>query len=196
MGIIINGLLRNTLSWTLVLIGAFIAVTLELCGISSLAFAVGVYIQMQYSTPIFLGGLIRWGVDRWTTRAERQAMAEAPDAESRARAEVAAIAKTETSPGVLLASGLIAGGSLAGVLNAFLNIEWFETVQKAIDFKDILKGTYFDPNGTAYFHGADWASPLALVTFAVLVAVLILVGVGALFRPARNGNGPAPPNSG
>ena len=68
MGIIINGLLNNNLNWTLILIGACIAVTMELCGVSSLAFAVGVYIPMEYSTPIFLGGMVRWGVDRWTTR--------------------------------------------------------------------------------------------------------------------------------
>ena len=69
MGIIINGLLNNNLNWTLILIGAGIAVTMELCGVSSLAFAVGVYIPMEYSTPIFLGGLVRWAVDAWTMRA-------------------------------------------------------------------------------------------------------------------------------
>ena len=69
MGIIINGLLNDNLNWTLILIGACIAVTMELCGVSSLAFAVGVYIPMEYSTPIFLGGMVRWAVDRWTTPA-------------------------------------------------------------------------------------------------------------------------------
>ncbi len=68
MGIIINGLLNNNLNWTLVLIGACIAVTMELCGVSSLAFAVGVYIPMEYSTPIFVGGLVRLALDHWTTR--------------------------------------------------------------------------------------------------------------------------------
>ena len=68
MGIIINGLLNGNLNWTLILIGAGIAVTMELCGVSSLAFAVGVYIPMEYSTPIFVGGLVRWAVDYWTMR--------------------------------------------------------------------------------------------------------------------------------
>ena len=60
MGIIINGVLGGTLNWGLVLIGVMLAVGIELCGESSLAFAVGVYIPMQYTTPIFLGGFISW----------------------------------------------------------------------------------------------------------------------------------------
>ena len=86
MGIIINGLLDQKLNWTLVLIGAFIAVTLELCGVSSLAFAVGVYIPMQYTTPIFLGGLARWGVDAYAAYRARSAAAAAASEDAEARA--------------------------------------------------------------------------------------------------------------
>ncbi len=182
MGIIINGLLNNNLNWTLILIGACIAVTMELCGVSSLAFAVGVYIPMEYSTPIFLGGIIRWAVDWWTTRAHRRAAAEAATIEERARAEVEAIAKTETSPGVLLSSGLIAGGSLAGVTIAFL--EFAPWLKNSLDFSDRLKGTTFDPNSEAFVGAHDWSSVLALVMFGVLIALLVLVGVGKFLRPA------------
>ena len=103
------------------LIGALMAVMLELCGISSLPFAVGVYVPIQFSTPIFVGGLVRWGVDAWMARSHAAAIAEAADPEAKARAEIEAIRKSETSPGVLLASGYIAGGSLAGMLLAFTN---------------------------------------------------------------------------
>jgi len=121
MGIIITGVLERKLNWGLVLAGGLIAVMLELCGISSLPFAVGVYVPIQFSTPIFVGGLVRWGVDAWNRRAET-ARADAPaDAPSKAQAEIEAIRKSETSPGVLLASGYIAGGSLAGMLVAFSN---------------------------------------------------------------------------
>ncbi|MBY0230516.1 MAG: oligopeptide transporter, OPT family [Gemmataceae bacterium] len=120
MGLIINGVMGRDLNWSMVGIGALIAVMLELCGVSALAFAVGVYVPIQYSVPIFLGGICRWGVDAYLAQ---QAAAEAGDVssdpEARARAEVEAIKKSETSPGVLLASGYIAGGSLAGVLLAF-----------------------------------------------------------------------------
>jgi len=64
--LIINGVLENKLNWGLVLIGVALAVGLELCGVSSLAFAVGVYIPMAATTPIFLGGLVRWIVDQYT----------------------------------------------------------------------------------------------------------------------------------
>jgi putative OPT family oligopeptide transporter len=187
MGIIINGLLNGNLNWTLILIGAGIAVTMELCGVSSLAFAVGVYIPMEYSTPIFLGGLVRWAVDAWTMRAHRRATSEAATPEERARAEVEAIAKTETSPGVLLSSGLIAGGSLAGVTIAFL--EFAPWLKNTLDFSDRLKGTPFDPNSEAFFGKQDWSSVLALAMFGVLIALLVLAGTGKILRPATSENG-------
>lgn len=120
MGIIIDGVLKGRLNWSMVAMGALIAIMLELCGVSALAFAVGVYVPIQYSAPIFLGGICRWAIDAYLAR---QAAAEAGDVandpEAQARAEIEAIKKSETSPGVLLASGYIAGGSLAGVVIAF-----------------------------------------------------------------------------
>jgi uncharacterized oligopeptide transporter (OPT) family protein len=118
MGIIINGVLKQELNWGLVLIGAMLAVGLELCGVSSLAFAVGVYIPMQYTLPIFLGGILRGLVD-WTMRRKR------PRVEEDEADEASAIAESETGPGLLLASGYIAGGTLAGVLIAFLELPFF-----------------------------------------------------------------------
>lgn len=120
MGIIINGVLARELNWSMVALGAMIAVMLELCGVSALAFAVGVYVPIQYSVPIFLGGICRWAIDGYLARqAAREAGDVKNDPEAAARAEVEAIRKSETSPGVLLASGYIAGGSIAGVVIAF-----------------------------------------------------------------------------
>ncbi len=120
MGIIINGVLAGELNWSMVAIGGLIAVMLELCGVSALAFAVGMYVPIQFSVPIFLGGICRWGIDSaQARRAAAEVNAAGDDPEARARAEVEAIRKAETSPGVLLASGYIAGGSLAGVVIAF-----------------------------------------------------------------------------
>jgi hypothetical protein len=120
LGIVINGVLKQDLNWTMIAIGAMIALMLELCGVSALAFAVGVYVPINVSAPIFIGGLVRWAVDR---RLAKQAAADlaaaGDDPEARARAEVEAIRKSETSPGVLLASGYIAGGSIMGVILAF-----------------------------------------------------------------------------
>ncbi len=120
LGIVINGVLSGDLNWTMVAIGAMIALMLELCGVSALAFAVGLYVPIQYSVPIFLGGIVRWVVDKkYAAEAEEAFRAAGNDPEKKAQAEVEAIRKAETSPGVLLASGYIAGGSIAGVLIAF-----------------------------------------------------------------------------
>lgn len=178
MGIIINGLLGRNLNWTLVLIGACIAVTLELCAVSSLAFAVGVYIPMQYSAPIFLGGLVRWTADAWRARRARREIAEAVDEAARAEAEVRAIAESESSPATLMSSGYIAGGSLAGVLIAFLN--FVPEIQERLNFAKPV---------AAYFHATEEAPSveqqiLALALFLGLATILVLVGLGVLFHGA------------
>jgi hypothetical protein len=179
MRIIIDGVLAQKLNWTLVLIGAMIAVTLELCGISSLAFAVGVYVPIQNSVPIFIGGILRWGIDRYlsaTARVERRPNEN--DAEYNARAEVEAIRRSETSPGVLLASGYIAGGSLAGVVVAFM--EFSPALKNALDFTK-----WVEPFGDVP------SQILAGALFAVLIVFAVLVGLGKVFPPrpeATNGS--------
>jgi putative OPT family oligopeptide transporter len=108
MSLITDGILRQKLPWPLVLLGVAISLVLELCGISSLAFAVGVYLPLSSSTPIFLGGLARFAVEK--LRRKRQDLTpEQVEAES------------EFSPGSLLSTGYIAGGAIAGVLIAFLS---------------------------------------------------------------------------
>jgi hypothetical protein len=170
MKIIIDGVLTQRLNWSLVLIGAMIAITLELCGVSSLAFAVGVYVPIQYSVPIFIGGILRWGVDAYQARASAANIeAAGDDPEARARAEIEAIRRSETSPGVLLASGYIAGGSLAGVTIAFL--EFAPGFKKSIDFSKSVADL-----GTT-------GDVLAVALFAVLIGFAILVGTGRLFKP-------------
>lgn len=64
MSLIIDGILTQKLPWGLVLLGAALALVLELCGISALPFAVGVYLPISASTPIFIGGVVRWLVER------------------------------------------------------------------------------------------------------------------------------------
>jgi putative OPT family oligopeptide transporter len=98
MSTIIKGLLSQNLPWGLVLVGVCIAITLELCGIHSLSFAVGSYLPIATTAPIFAGGLVRAYVERKTGAAE----------------------ESEVGSGTLFSSGLIAGGSLAGILYAIL----------------------------------------------------------------------------
>ncbi len=100
MAVLISGLLEQRLPWGLIMIGASIALFMELIGIHSLTFAVGFYLPLSSTFPIFIGGLVRKIADK---RYKRKADA------------------AEESEGTLLSSGLIAGGALLGVAGAFLN---------------------------------------------------------------------------
>lgn len=95
--LIIDGILTQKLPWGLVLIGVFLALVMELVGVSSLPFAVGLYLPLSSSSPIMAGGLIRALVDR-----KRKGTA----------------SEAEFSPGVLMSSGFISGGAIMGVLLA------------------------------------------------------------------------------
>ncbi len=64
--VITDGILSQRLPWVLVLLGVAIALFMELCGVSSLPFAVGVYLPLSTSTPIFAGGLVRYIVEKLT----------------------------------------------------------------------------------------------------------------------------------
>jgi putative OPT family oligopeptide transporter len=104
MAVITQGILTRKLPWTLLVLGVFIAVVLELSGVPSLPFAVGVYLPFSTSAPVFVGGLVRWIVDRVSL------------ASAGAQSEAAA----EMAPGSLFSTGYIAGGAIGGVLIAFL----------------------------------------------------------------------------
>jgi putative OPT family oligopeptide transporter len=116
MATIIKGLLSQNLPWGLVLVGVFLSVVLELCGIHSLSFAVGSYLPIATTAPIFVGGLVRWFVESKTGVRE----------------------ESEVSSGTLFSSGLIAGGSLCGILFAVLvgtgKIAIFQAIGNAVPF--------------------------------------------------------------
>ena len=95
MQLVIDGVLENSLPWTLVGIGVAISVVAELCRIPSLPFAVGVYLPLATMVPVFLGGLLRWLMERGARNDEEAA-------ERRER-------------GVLFGSGLVGGEGLLGV---------------------------------------------------------------------------------
>ncbi|MGH9916011.1 MAG: OPT/YSL family transporter, partial [Pyrinomonadaceae bacterium] len=110
MSYIIKGILNRQLPWGLVLLGVLIAVLLELSGISTLAFAVGVYLPISTSCPIYIGGLIRKLVDINLQKKFKD----------KKLTEDELNAEGDKSPGVLLASGYVAGGALAGIVIAFM----------------------------------------------------------------------------
>ncbi len=102
MALVVDGILTRKLPWGLILVGAFLAVAIELIGIPSLPVAVGVYLPISTSATMFMGGVIRWLVERRMSPADRAGPA------------------ADSGPGVLFSSGLIAGGAIMGVLLAGL----------------------------------------------------------------------------
>ena len=157
---IIKGILDRQLPWELVIFGAMISLLMELAGVPSLAFAVGVYLPISTSAPLFIGGAVRWLVDR---RAKALP-------QNREATEAQITAQSDRGPGVLLASGYIAGGAIAGIVIAFL-----AGVMGHFDNTLQHWATAHNP----FFAGpdADW---LALLPFATLVVLLWLVGRGSV----------------
>ena len=113
MALIIDGIMKQKLPWALVILGALIAVTMQLSLVPALAFAVGVYLPISTSLPLFVGGMVRLAVDR---------IKKTPEEES------------DSSPAVLLSSGYIAGGSIASILIAVLAL--MPAFSKFLDFSD------------------------------------------------------------
>ena len=100
MATLIRGLLSANLDWQFVLVGVFLALTVELCGVSPLSFAVGAYLPLSTTLPIFCGGVVKAIVDRTSGKEHDD----------------------ELGSGSLFATGLVAGGTLLGVAVALLSI--------------------------------------------------------------------------
>ncbi len=108
---LIEGIMARELPWGLVILGAVLAIVMQLCGVSALAFAVGVYLPLATTMPIFIGGALRGLVDRVRRFTPEE---------------------SDTSAGTLMSTGLIAGGSLAGIIGAFVIA--VDGVNRALNF--------------------------------------------------------------
>ncbi len=105
MATLIKGILSFNLDWQYVFVGVFLAVVMELCGIKSLSFAVGAYLPLSTTLPIFIGGAIKGLVDIKKQKENKITSGE----------------DDELGKGSLFATGLVAGGAVAGVIIAFLS---------------------------------------------------------------------------
>lgn len=157
MSYIIKGILGGELPWGLVLLGVMIAVVLELSGIPSLAFAVGVYLPLSSSSPILVGGMVRWAVDKWIAKKHA----------GKQLTEEQLVAEGDKSPGVLMASGYIAGGAIAGIIIAFLaGVPFMAGFNQQI-------GAWAEGNPLLKEGFGDLVS---LIPFAILILLLYLTG--------------------
>lgn len=160
---IIKGILDHKLPWALVLLGVMITVTLQLSFVPALAFAVGVYLPLSSTTPILIGGFIRWLVDRKLRQKPEYAVLTKQEFE----------AESDKSPGVLLASGYIAGGAIAGIVIAIVQ-------GLTVDFDAAVTGW---SAGNNPFYGGANADLLSLIPFGALCGFLYFVAREKLLKP-------------
>lgn len=155
MATLIKGVLSFNLDWQYVLVGVFIAVVVELCGIKALSFAIGLYLPLATTLPIFIGGAIRGLVD-WQQKRKGEQIA--PEEE-------------DLGKGNLFATGLVAGGAIAGVIVAFLSVNG--SITKA------LTNINMEEALTNLLGGALGYEVLGVLFFAALGVLL--------YRVARSG---------
>ena len=110
MKMITEGVMNGNLPWTLVFIGVFLALAMEILKIPVLPVAIGLYLPLRLSAAIIIGGIVRWIVDRKATASEKN---------------------SDANAGVLFCSGLIAGEGLIGIVLAIFAVAG---IDKAIDF--------------------------------------------------------------
>lgn len=149
MATVIKGLLNQELPWGFVIIGMAIAVVVELCGVRSLGFAVGAYLPLSTTVPIFIGGLVKYFIDKSNSNGGTE---------------------DETGPGILYASGLIAGGALMGIVIAVLKSIELDTVVQ--DGASVVV-TLADKLNTLWGeHMGALGDLLGIVVFAILAFTL------------------------
>ncbi len=152
MATLIKGILSFNLDWQFVLVGVFIAIVVELCGIKALSFAIGIYLPLSTTLPIFIGGAIR-GVVEW--RQKKKKIVVAPEEE-------------DLGKGNLFATGLVAGGALAGVLVAILS---------SIDSVNTKLGEVNAEHGLTNSLGGEGYKWLGVAFFALMGIVLYRIAI-------------------
>ncbi len=149
MATLAKGILSFNLDWQYVIVGVFIAIMIELCGIKALAFAIGLYLPLSTTLPIFIGGAVKGLID-WKTEKRGEAKQD-----------------EDLGRGSLFATGLIAGGALAGVVVALLSVN--DNVFNRL--KDISA-----EHGLTNLLGANGYAILGVLFFAAMATMLYRIG--------------------
>jgi OPT family oligopeptide transporter len=152
MATLIKGILSFNLDWQFVLVGVFIAIVMELCGIKALSFAIGIYLPLSTTLPIFIGGAIR-GLIEW--RQKKKNIHISPEEE-------------DLGKGNLFATGLVAGGALAGVLVAILS---------SIDAVNTKLGDVNAEHGITEALGGEGYKWLGVIFFAIMGWTLYRIAI-------------------
>ncbi len=198
MSYIIKGVLGQNLPWGLVILGAMIAIMLEVSGVPSLAFAVGIYLPISTSSPIFVGGIVRYAVDLYLKRKLAK----------KNLTEEQIVAETDKSNGVLLASGYIAGGAIAGIMVAVFAVyklslsstiwlnDWLggakdlSKATRGLSVSDVFTewakkfNPFFEGKDSTWAGNSDW---LGMIPFWILAIILYYVGRELLMKGKKKG---------
>lgn len=147
MKIVVEGVVGDSMPWTLIFVGVFIAIVVEILKIPVLAFAIGLYLPIYLSAPIMVGGTIKWIVERKKYNSEK---------EKKHCAEM----------GTLYSAGMIAGEGIVGILLALVAVFNWDINLSGIYGSD---GANFSGSLTSI---GNW---VGLVAFALLVSTLLFV---------------------
>ncbi len=186
MSMVVKGVLSGDLPYSLVLIGVAAAAVVEILGIPSLPFAVGLYLPFSLTTPIMLGGAVRWSIDRSKAKSGAETPKETEDC---ADEEV-------SQSGVLFASGLIAGsafiGMALGLVKSITITPAFEECRAAGGLVGCMLKFPAESLRSAIEAmavGPEWAGSMA---DAAAVLAVLLVGAALYFVASRPGRGGSP----
>ncbi len=157
MATLVKGILSFNLDWQFVLVGMFIAIVMELCGIKALSFAIGIYLPLSTTLPIFIGGAVR-GIVEWRQKQKKI---------------VIAAEEEDLGKGNLFATGLVAGGALAGVLVALLS---------SIDSVSSQLGGWSAEHGLSESLGAEGYKWVGVIFFAIMAVLLYRIAI----QPNKN----------
>jgi OPT family oligopeptide transporter len=152
MATLIKGILSFNLDWQFVLVGACIAIVMELCGVKALSFAIGIYLPLSTTLPIFIGGAIR-GIASWREKKKNSTVSSEEE---------------DLGKGNLFATGLVAGGAIAGVIVAFMSAS--DKLRSGLAKINLEEGI----THTLGTEGYKW---LGVIFFAVMGLVLYRVAV-------------------
>ncbi len=153
MATLIKGILSFNLDWQFVLVGVCIAIVMELCGIKALSFAIGIYLPLSTTLPIFIGGAIR-GIIDW---------------KHKKKGDETSAEEEDLRKGNLFATGLVAGGALAGVLVAFMQAndgvnKWLQNISAEHDLTGSMGQTGYFLLGVLFF------AAMALILYRVAMS--------------------------
>ncbi|HEY2805920.1 MAG TPA: oligopeptide transporter, OPT family [Gemmatimonadales bacterium] len=154
MTTVINGILSQNLQWGLVLFGVFVVIVIELLGVRSLPFATGSYLPISTTAAIFAGGVVRWFVERGSRTVSSE---------------------TDVSSGSLMASGLIAGGALAGLLIVVPMDSWRNHLGELARTAHVTLPYEWGDVGGRYWPAVQHNDLVALAAFALLCGFLYRV---------------------